>query len=178
MKRAAKKKSWKKQQQRLHEASNTSTHTTISLIHESEKQNTSKNVILFLDADHLRRERNVVRLQLKHFFRVCFSLFHISLPLVCAYVFFVPSCHKSSRIPLNMGPIGGISGPKTSIFRHSYIAFSDHKCDRKSWIIFVSKGIHWTYYIVLNPLARQPKWLETASNRWHSTLSIFVFGLD
>lgn len=108
-------------------------------------------------------------------------VFHFSTFLYRLYArmfFFVPSCHKSSRIPLNMGPIGGISGPKTSIFRHSYIAFSDHKCDRKSWIICVSKGIHWTYYIVLNPLARQPKWLETASNRWHSTLSIFVFGLD
>lgn len=72
-------------------------------------------------------------------------------------------------------PIGGISGPKTSISRHSYTAFAHHKCDRKSWIIFVSKGIHWTYYIVLNPIARQPKWLETASNRWHSTLSICKF---
>lgn len=93
-------------------------------------------------------------------------VFHFSTFLYRLYArmfFFVPSCHKSSRIPLNMGPIGGISGPKTSIFRHSYTVFSHHKCDRKSWIIFVSKGIHWTYYIVLNPLARQPKWLETAS---------------
>lgn len=31
-------------------------HMHTHIVHEREKQNTSKNVILFLDADHLRRE--------------------------------------------------------------------------------------------------------------------------
>lgn len=69
------------------QASNTSSrahaHTLadIHFVHEKrwnrkkQHKNNSKNVILFLAADHLRREMSV-RLQLKHFFRMFFTFPH------------------------------------------------------------------------------------------------------